>query len=592
MKKLTLLFTSLFLLSTFSFSQNGSETYTGCEDDGYSVDVNGTTYDESNPTGTETITGGAVDNSDSTVVINLEFLPATTATINVSACNTYTTPSGDSTYTITGTYNDTIPNAANCDSIITINLTIETATSDTVTVSACDSYVSVSGNYTWTTDGVYNDTIPNAVGCDSIIVTNLTILNSTADTITVNACNTYTTPSGDSTYTIAGIYNDTIPNAAGCDSILTINLSIGTIATTDTVTVSACDSYVSVSGNYTWTTDGTYNDTIPNAVGCDSIIVTNLSIVTIASSDTVTVSACDSYVSVSGNYTWTTDGIYNDTILNAIGCDSIIVTNLTILNSTTETISVDACDTYTTPSGDYSYTAAGTYNDTIPNAAGCDSIITINLTMNTSDASTDVQTACFSYTWIDSITYTYSNNTATHTYTNVDGCDSTISLNLTINTFNRHIAVGPDNDILKVTKGFDSYQWVDCDNGFAPISGATDAHFSPSQNGSYAVIMKNNSCTDTSECKTINNAGLSDEDLNYLNIYPNPTSSQVTVSLGNNEKIANVRVFDLAGKEIQNKAINNSAQTNIIIQGNSGFYIIEVTTQSNQVVRRRISKLD
>src|SRR5690554_2695256 len=540
MKKLTLLFTSLFLLSTFSYSQNSSETYTGCEDDGYSVDVNGTTYDESNPTGTETITGGAVDNSDSTVVINLEFLPATTATINVSACNTYTTPSGDSTYTITGTYNDTIPNAANCDSIITINLTIETATSDTVTVSACDSYVSVSGNYTWTTDGVYNDTIPNAVGCDSIIVTNLTILNSTADTITVNACNTYTTPSGDSTYTIAGIYNDTIPNAAGCDSILTINLSIGTIATTDTVTVSACDSYVSVSGNYTWTTDGTYNDTIPNAVGCDSVIVTNL----------------------------------------------------TILNSTTETISVDACDTYTTPSGDYSYTAAGTYNDTIPNAAGCDSIITINLTMNTSDASTDVQTACFSYTWIDSITYTYSNNTATHTYTNVDGCDSTISLNLTINTFNRHIAVGPDNDILKVTKGFDSYQWVDCDNGFAPISGATDAHFSPSQNGSYAVIMKNNSCTDTSECKTINNAGLSDEDLNYLNIYPNPTSSQVTVSLGNNEKIANVRVFDLAGKEIQNKAINNSAQTNIIIQGNSGFYIIEVTTQSNQVVRRRISKLD
>src|SRR5690554_1960765 len=222
MKKLTLLFTSLFLLSTFSFSQNGSETYTGCEDDGYSVDVNGTTYDESNPTGTETITGGAVDNSDSTVVINLEFLPATTATINVSACNTYTTPSGDSTYTITGTYNDTIPNAANCDSIITINLTIETATSDTVTVSACDSYVSVSGNYTWTTDGTYNDTIPNAVGCDSIIVT---------------------------------------------------NLSIVTIASSDTVTVSACDSYVSVSGNYTWTTDGIYNDTILNAIGCDSIIV-------------------------------------------------------------------------------------------------------------------------------------------------------------------------------------------------------------------------------------------------------------------------------------------------------------------------------
>lgn len=50
----------------------------------------------------------------------------TSSTINVSTCNSYTVPSGGETYTTSGIYSDTILNAANCDSIITINLTIAT----------------------------------------------------------------------------------------------------------------------------------------------------------------------------------------------------------------------------------------------------------------------------------------------------------------------------------------------------------------------------------------------------------------------------------------------------------------------------------
>lgn len=53
---------------------------------------------------------------------------ATTSTISPIACGTYTVPSGHETYTTSGTYTDTIPNAALCDSIITINLTITAGT--------------------------------------------------------------------------------------------------------------------------------------------------------------------------------------------------------------------------------------------------------------------------------------------------------------------------------------------------------------------------------------------------------------------------------------------------------------------------------
>jgi hypothetical protein len=275
-----------------------------------------------------------------------------------------------------------------------------------------------------------------------------------------------------------------------------------------------------------------------------------------------------------------------------LSCDSVVVVDLTILYPTDSTITVASCNSYTTPSGNDTYTTSGTYMDTIPNAVGCDSVLTINLILTSNTSGTDVQSTCFSYTWIDGNTYIHDNNTATFTLPNSTGCDSVVTLDLTINTFNRHIAIGANNDYLKATEGYNSYQWVDCDNGFAPISGATDAQFTPNQNGNYAVIMEYNSCTDTSECKTLDNVGLSNENLDHLSIYPNPTSSQVTVTLSNNEQITNIRVLDMAGKEVQNKSINNSSKININIHGNRGVYIIEVTTQNNQVIRRRISKLD
>ena len=102
----------------------------------------------------------------------------TTATISPSVCQTYTVPSGDETYTTSGTYMDTIPNAAMCDSIITINLTIKNNTTSTISPTACGSYTVPSGDETYTISGTYMDTIPNAAMCDSIITINLTIVGS------------------------------------------------------------------------------------------------------------------------------------------------------------------------------------------------------------------------------------------------------------------------------------------------------------------------------------------------------------------------------------------------------------------------------
>lgn len=191
------------------------------------------------------------------------------------------------------------------------------------------------------------------------------------------ACVSYTVPSGDETYTNSGFYYDTIPNAVGCDSIIGINLVVlpGFATTT---TVNACDSYTS-DGGVSYSSSGTYTELYQTINGCDSTVTINLTLSSSTSSSAV-VSACDSYISPAGG-TYFVSGIYTDYISNAAGCDSIITTDLTINSSTSASIGPVALDSYTAPSGAI-YTSSGLYIDIIPNAAGCDSVITINLVVN------------------------------------------------------------------------------------------------------------------------------------------------------------------------------------------------------------------
>lgn len=114
---------------------------------------------------------------------------------------------------------------------VAVSWTTSCVTSSTINVSTCGTYTVPSGDETYTSTGTYHDTIPNAASCDSIIMINLTILGNTTSTINPIACGSYTVPSGDETYTVSGTYMDTIPNINGCDSIITINLTLSTSVT-------------------------------------------------------------------------------------------------------------------------------------------------------------------------------------------------------------------------------------------------------------------------------------------------------------------------------------------------------------------------
>ena len=206
------------------------------------------------------------------------------------------------------------------------------------------------------------------------------------------------------------------------------------------------------------------------------------------------------------------------------------------------TDSIETCDSYTWIDGNTYTSSNNTASVVLQNSHGCDSTINLHLTINNSTSSVDVINTCGIYTWIDGNTYTASNNTAIHILTTSKGCDSVINLDLTITKIDRFLTAAASS--LIANEAGASYQWLDCNNGFAAVPGETGQTFVASGNGSYAVEITKNSCIDTSFCYVVVFFIGIDEasDQNFISYYPNPTSGKVelTSSFALNNAVLNV----------------------------------------------------
>ena len=141
---------------------------------------------------------------------------------------------------------------------------------------------------------------------------------------------------------------------------------------------------------------------------------------------------CDSYTWIDGITYTSSNNTATHTLTNVAGCDSVVSLNLTINSSNTDTNVVSSCNSYTWDG--VVYTTSGVYSNTYTNALGCDSVHTINLTINNSNIGTSSITACDSYSW-DGAIYTTS-GIYSNIYTNLEGCDSVHTLTLIINNSN------------------------------------------------------------------------------------------------------------------------------------------------------------
>lgn len=447
---------------------------------------------------------------------------------------------------------------------------------DTINQTVFNSYVF--NGQTLTTSGIYTDTLLNATGCDSIITLNLTVNYNGPTNILHTACNSYVF--NGLTLTSSGIYIDTFLNVNGVDSIVNLNLTIN-YSSSNTINQTACNSYVY--NGQTLLLSGTYIDTFVNVAGCDSIVTLNLTI-NHSSAHSSVETACSSYFF--NGQTLTTSGTYTANFVNAAGCDSLETIYLTINQSSSSAIIQSVCNSYVF--NGQTLTSSGTYTDTLANAVDCDSIVTLILTVKHNSSTTLNQTACNSYVF-NGQTLTAS-GTYTDTLLNAAGCDSLITLNLSISQVNT--STSQSGFVISSNANGAIYQWVKCPT-YSIIPNATSQTYTAAANGSFAAIVTQNGCTDTSNCVTVTGVGFNEQTIDQtMHVYPNPTNGIFTIQTQDSFNGPSfIRVFNVTGQVIYASNFNRpTTQYTINISNQpSGIYLLELK-QDEEITRVKVVK--
>jgi len=209
---------------------------------------------------------------------------------------------------------------------------------------------------------------------------------------------------------------------------------------------------------------------------------------------------------------------------------------------------------------------------------GCDSLVYLDLQILESTFSTDTQKACGSYTWINGKTYDFSINSEKYSIQNQKGCDSIITLDLTLHKVDTSISKNWPIFVSNASNA--NYQWINCiDN--TPLIGATFQTFIPQTNGVYAVIVTEKECTDTSACFTVIGIGENELNLkNNLTLYPNPSNGNFNLKSTYKLDKIQITITDLSGKMIENKVVTNAQNIELNLNAPNGIYWLQIETET------------
>ena len=454
---------------------------------------------------------------------------------------------GYTNLTESGDYTDVLTNAAGCDSTVTLHLTVNVPTESDTTAVVCGS-LDWHGYTNLTESGDYTDVLTNAAGCDSTVILHLTVNNPEHTATTEVACESFTW--NGETYTESGVYTYSHEDARGCTQVDTLHLTINNPVHTVT-TETVCGSYTWTTGTgITYTESGTYLHSHEDVNGCLQVDTLHLTINTPTAGDTTAI--------VCGNFNWyeyfdlTQSGDYTHTLTNAAGCDSTVILHLTVNQPVTTTSSATICDSELPYVWNgVTFNEAGTQSLTLQAVNGCDSVVTLTLTVNQSATGVDEQEACDSFEWIDGVTYTESNTSATYTLTNAVGCDSIVTLHLAINE-------SATSEFTIVTNE-SCYVW----NGVEYC-----------ETGDYTqTLQTEDGCDSVVTLHLTIETGISDHSLNAnMNVYPNPTSNivkvELTINNGQSNSVA-IQLYDMYGKLLDVVNVGHTDAMNRVPTGHS-----------------------
>ncbi len=327
-------------------------------------------------------------------------------------------------YSQAGFYTDSLLTWDICDSLITLHLTVLRKDTTYLYDTICSGTYYVWNGANRTMSGIYQDTLVNNVGCDSFLFLNLLVKRTDTIHLYDTSCANLPKTFNGQNLTLAGVYRDTFMNAVGCDSHIFYHFIPKPIYETP-LSRSICAGDSTLFGGKYRKLAGTYYDTLKTKPGCDSVIKMTLTLNPL-DTNRQTQSICRGKSYNFYSQVLTSAGTYSHKFNNRNGCDSTILLTLSVIDSSTYSFSRMLCSGQSFPFNNQNLTQAGVYRDTFMNYLGCDSFVTLNLSFGLVLYDTLRQTVCAGQVFRG-----YSSpGTYYETYKSNQGCDSILTIYL------------------------------------------------------------------------------------------------------------------------------------------------------------------
>lgn len=534
----------------------------------------------------------SVDGCDSLVTLELHVLDTLITALQASICAGESYSFAGENLTEAGDYAAIYPSNGGCDSLVTLALSVLPVSDGALEITICqgESYLFYGAELTEA--GEYTAVLTNAAGCDSTLTLSLSVLPISETVLEASICQGESYLFNSDELTDPGAYLAILTNVAGCDSILALTLTVLPVSET-VLEASICQGESYLFNGDELTGEGQYQAVLTNSVGCDSTVTLVLAVLPVSAS-VVEAAICAGEVYNFDGLDLTEPGAYTAVFAGANGCDSTVALNLAVLPVFETKLEAAIC-----PGDTYEFNGEildepGLYTAVLTGSNGCDSLVTLELSfLPNLTTELDVQICPGGSYEMAGLTFS-DPGTYTILLTSINGCDSTVVLTLAVNQVNT--AVTLQGNTLTALAADVIYQWIDCATNEA-IVGATESSFTPAVSGSYAVIITDAiGCSDTSACVDVEIVGTTEPLAGILwQLQPNPAHAVSHVQLaGPASQDLFVELYDQMGRLVTRARIA-AGQDRVSLDLNGymeGLFLVRLTDGRHTTVGKRLIKVN
>lgn len=316
---------------------------------------------------------------DSLVRVELTVVPIETP-IDTTICTGQWMEVNNVRYFDTGYYPIMLETTGGCDSLVSLNLTVIPLLETQIDTTICSGQWIEVGTFKYFESGPYSNLLETSTGCDSLVRLNLTVLPPPTTIIDTTICEGESVRVNNIRYSETGNYPIFVDLGNNCDSIVDLTLTVLDSVVND-ITVTLCEGANFSIGNTAYSTTGSYSQTLTGSNGCDSTVNLNL-IISNTHFTNLDVDICEGEAYRVGTSNYTESGDYTINLLNQQNCDSIVRLNLTVIPTVSNAINTSICEGEVFNVGTSAYTLAGAYIDTLVSSLGCDSIVSLSLSVH------------------------------------------------------------------------------------------------------------------------------------------------------------------------------------------------------------------